>query len=96
MVVEKIPHRPEEQRVDPPEEPDLNQVAYRQMRDFIRENYPPGRFVAIAGGKVVADAGSFRDVDVMLNQMGFTSRDVLVVQAGVEYPDMVIILLEWP
>ena len=73
--------------MEPSPEESLNQTAYRQLRDFIRENYPRGRFVAIAGGKIVADASTFRDLDAVLHQMGFTSPDVLVAQAGIEYPE---------
>jgi hypothetical protein len=72
-------------------EHDLNQAAYRNLKQFIRQNYPHGRFVAIAGGKIVADAATFREIDQMLDQMGFTSPDVLVAEAGVEYGDMDIL-----
>lgn len=74
------------------EERALNEAAYRRLRDFIRESYPHGRFVGIAGGKIVADSGTFRELHETLNQMGFTSRDNLVVEAGVEYPEFMIIL----
>lgn len=67
-------------------EESLNQAAYRQLGDFIRDNYPQGRFVGIAGGKIVADAGSFAELDALLNEMGLTSPDVLVAEAGIEYP----------
>ncbi|HET6882259.1 MAG TPA: hypothetical protein VFI31_18990 [Pirellulales bacterium] len=65
----------------------LNQAAYRQQRDFIRENYPRGRFVGISGGKIIADAGSFQELDALLDRLGFGSPDVLVVEAGVDYPE---------
>jgi hypothetical protein len=77
--------------MDESAEESLNQSAYRRLREFIRENYPHGRFVAIAGGKIVADAATFREVDSMLDQMGFTSPDVLVAEAGVEYGYMDIL-----
>lgn len=73
--------------MEPSAEESLNQSAYRQLREFISEHYPPGRFVGIAGGKIVADAPSFAELDVMLNQMGFTSPDVFVAEAGVAYPE---------
>lgn len=73
--------------MEPSPEESQNQAAYRQLRDFIRENYPQGRFIGFAGGKIVADAGSFAELDVMLNQMGFTSPDVLVAEAGIDYPE---------
>lgn len=70
----------------------LNEAAYRRLRDFIRENYPRGRFVGIAGGKIVGDAGSFRELHETLNQMGFRSPHNFIVEAGVEYPEFMIIL----
>lgn len=69
----------------------LNQAAYRRLRDSIRENYPHGRFVGIAGGKIVADADSFDDLDALLDEMGFTSPGVMVVEAGVDLPESVTI-----
>lgn len=72
----------------------LNQEAFRELRDFIRDNYPSGRFVGIAGGKIVADAARFEDLDSLLDEMGFTSPDVMVVEAGVEYPYMDILHCE--
>ena len=38
------------------EERQLNQAAYRRMRDTLGQTFLLGRFVAISGGKVVADA----------------------------------------
>jgi hypothetical protein len=64
---------------------------YRQLRSFIQQTYPPGRFLAISGGKIVADAASFVEVNAMLHDMGNYSAEVLVVQAGVEYPESVVI-----
>lgn len=65
----------------------VNQAAYRRLRDQIRREFPPGRFVGIAGGQVVADASTFKELDAALTRMGFASPDVLVVQAGVDYPE---------
>lgn len=96
--MEKDSKPSDEERLDgPSDNPDcgeqaVNEAAYRRLRDFIRENYPHGRFVGIAGGKIVADAGSFRELREMLNQMGFTSPNNFIVEAGVEYPEFMIIL----
>lgn len=65
----------------------VNQAAYRQLRDRIRREFPPGRFVGIAGGQIVADASTFKELDATLTRMGFPSPDVLVVEAGVEYAE---------
>ncbi len=70
----------------------LNEAAYRQLKPTIDQQYPPGRFVAIHRGRIVDDAASFRELDEALTAKGFTSRDILVVQAGIDYPDYADIL----
>lgn len=72
----------------------LNQQAFRQLRDFIQGNYPPGRFVAIATGKIIADAATFADLDAKLIAIGQETSDILVVQAGVDYPDSAFIFMQ--
>ena len=69
------------------EERDLNQTAFRRLKPDIDRTYPVGRFVAIHHGKVVADAATFEELDDVLNASGLTSRSILVIQAGVEYPE---------
>lgn len=68
-----------------------NQAAFRQLSGFIKQNYQPGRFVAIAGGKIIADAANFDELDSILKALGQDSVDVLVVQAGVDYPESAVI-----
>lgn len=68
-----------------------NQAAYRQLSSFIEKTYPPGRFLAISGGQITADAASFEELNALLHQTGNHSPDVMVVQAGVDYPDIVTI-----
>ncbi len=72
---------------------DENQAAFRRLQPAIDRDYPKGRFVAIDGGKIVADGATFEEVDRLLNAMGCTSRDVLLVEAGEEYPEYVTIFL---
>jgi hypothetical protein len=72
----------------------VNQAAYARLRDSIKQKYPAGRFVAIFNGQIVADAASFEDLDVLLHRSGHRSSDVLVVQAGVEYPESVVIFVQ--
>jgi hypothetical protein len=69
----------------------LNQAAYRRLAASINETYPPGRFVAIAGGQVVADAARFDELHARLTALGISSPDTLIVEAGVEDPDSVVI-----
>jgi len=72
---------------------EINENAYRQLKDSIKRDYPAGRFVAIDGGKIVADAATFDELDEMLNTLGKTSPDIMVVEAGVDYPEYFDILL---
>jgi hypothetical protein len=71
------------------EERDQNQAAFKRLKPDIDRTYPFGRFVAIHQGKVVGDAATFQELDDALNASGLTSRNILVVQAGVEYPDYI-------
>jgi hypothetical protein len=73
--------------MDPTQERTLNQEAYRQLSGVLQQNYAPGRFLAISGGKIVADAARFEELNSILHQMGNHSPEVLVVQAGVNYPE---------
>jgi hypothetical protein len=58
---------------------------------LIEKSYPPGRFLAISGGKVIADAVEFEGLHSTLRKMGNDLPDVLVVQAGTDYPENVVI-----
>jgi hypothetical protein len=78
----------------PIQERQLNQAAYRQLRDSIEKAYPPGRFVAIAAGKVLADAAGFEELNALLHQMGNHSPEVLVVEVGIDYPETATIFAQ--
>jgi hypothetical protein len=54
--------------------------------------YAAGRFVAFDHGQIVADAASFDELTEALAAIGKDRPDVLVVQAGVNYPEKVFIL----
>ena len=71
----------------------LNQTTFRQLSEHIQQTYPKGRFLGIADGKIVADAASFDELGKMLNVLGHESPDVLVVQAGEEYPESAVVFL---
>jgi hypothetical protein len=75
-----------------PEEREINQAAYRRLKGTIDKTFPPGRFVAILGGQVVADGASVLEVCSLLRGAGKDPRQSLVVEAGVNYPDYVTIL----
>jgi cysteine synthase len=71
---------------------DPNQAAYEKLRDYIARTYPPGRFVALAGGKIVADADTLKELCADLRKAGVDPNQAMAVQAGVEYPEEVTIL----
>jgi len=75
------------------EERQLNQTAFRRLAGSINQTYPQGRFVAIAEGKIIADAASFEELESALKAVGQDSVDVLVVQAGVDYPESAVIFM---
>ena len=68
-----------------------NHAAFRRLKENIAHTYKPGRFVAIAGGRIAADADGFNELRTRLAALGNDSPDVLVVQAGVDYPETAVI-----
>jgi hypothetical protein len=79
--------------VEPAQDRQENQAAFRQLNGFIQATYPPGRFLAISEGAIIADADGFDELNRALEQMGHCSPDVLVVQAGVDNPEDVVIFV---
>jgi hypothetical protein len=81
--------------MDPKQSHELNQAAFRKLKPTIDKTYPPGRFVALYGGEVIGDAATFQELHDSLTARGFVDpEEVLVLQAGVEYPEFAYILLE--
>jgi hypothetical protein len=74
------------------EENAVNQAAYKRLRATIDAKYPKGHFVGIAGGEIVADAGSFEGVSAKLDELGWEPLKTMVVLAGDETPDYIEIL----
>jgi hypothetical protein len=73
------------------QENEPNNAAYRRMKETIDETSPRGWFVAIADDQIVARAADFQELEGMLRAQGKDPRSVLVVQAGVDYPQYVTI-----
>ncbi|MBN9117859.1 MAG: hypothetical protein J0I06_01600 [Planctomycetes bacterium] len=69
----------------------VNLAAYERLKDELATKFPKGHFVAIASGKVVADAATLDDVIARLRALGLDPKRVLGVQAGVEVPQYAII-----
>ena len=67
-----------------------NQAAYDRLREEIDKTYPKGRFVALGGGKIVADSETFESMLSRLPQLGWNPRDVMVVQVGHEASGMIL------
>jgi hypothetical protein len=68
-----------------------NHAAYHRLKDAIARTYKPGRFVAISSGQIVADADAFEELRARLAAAGKDPAEVLVVQAGVQYPETAVI-----
>jgi len=67
----------------------LNNAAYQRLKESIRESYPLGWFVAIAQDRIVAASANFRELKDLLRAEGFDPRDVLIAEAGANYPEFV-------
>ena len=74
-----------------PEERRLNHEAFRRMREWINQAHAPGRYLAISGGQIIADAAHFRELRTLLETRGMDPTQVLIVQAGMEYPETAVI-----
>ena len=68
-----------------------NGAAYGRLKEMISRAYPHGWFVGIADEQVVGAAADFRALESLLRTQGKDPRRVLVVQAGVDYPEYVAI-----
>lgn len=71
----------------------INEAAFPKLKPSIEANYPPKQFVAIAGGKIVADDADLYALCDKLTAMGIEPMDTLVERAGdEELPDYIEIL----
>jgi hypothetical protein len=75
------------------------QATHRDLADFenlkrqVDARFPPGRFVAIESGQVVADAENHRRLVEQLKAAGKSPRNLLIVEAGIEYPTSATIFI---
>lgn len=70
----------------------INQAAAAKLKPMIDSNYPSRHFVAIAGGKIVADDADFDQLLAKLRRTGIEVMDTLIERAGDETPDYVNII----
>jgi hypothetical protein len=66
------------------EEHAINQAAHERLKKHIETAYPKGRFVALGGGEVIADADSFEAILAKLHELGWEPLKTMVVQVGRE------------
>ena len=57
----------------------------------VDRRFPAGRFVALEGSKVAADAETHRQLVQKLQSLGKSPKDMLVIQAGIDYPTSAVI-----
>ena len=68
-----------------------NLAAYRKSKADLVRAYPPGRFVAMYAGRVVADAATFDGVLTALAAASLDAVECLVVEVGTDYPEKAVI-----
>jgi hypothetical protein len=73
------------------QEYERNHMAYQRIKNTIDQTYPKGTFVGIADDKVAGAAANFKELECLLRAQGMDPRRVLVVEAGVAYPEYVTI-----
>jgi hypothetical protein len=68
-------------------------ASYRQTKQAIDAAYPRGWFVAVMEQQILAAAADFHELEDKLRAQGKDPRNVLVVEAGVDYPEYVTIFV---
>ena len=69
-------------------------AAYQRLKESISQSYPHGWFVAIAEDRIIAASANFRELKGLVQAEGFDPRNVLIVEAGVSYPDFIDVFLD--
>jgi hypothetical protein len=83
----------ESQSMNGGQENQHNNDTYRRLKETIGQTYPRGWFVGLADDQIVAAAADFRELEAMLRAQGRDARQVLVVEAGVDYPESATIFI---
>ncbi|MCI0698394.1 hypothetical protein L0337_41140 [candidate division KSB1 bacterium] len=71
----------------------LNDRAFWQLKPYIDKTYPPGHYIGLVDGKIVADASDFDTVHEKLKLIEKRRDHSMVVQSGVNYLKKAIDLL---
>lgn len=70
-----------------------NHAVYRKLKAALGRDYPPGRFIAVHDGRVVADAAGFDELLSALRAAEVAANECLVVQAGIDLPEKATIFI---
>ena len=76
-------------------------AAFYTLKPIIDADYPPRQFVAIAGGKIVADDRDFKRLQEKLDALGISRMDALIDRAGdpipgqAAFPGMTAVAAAW-
>ena len=70
-----------------------NQAAFKRMKQELESATRSDGLSRMDEGEIVADAATFDDLTAALAAIGKDRPDILVVQAGVNYPEEVFILI---
>jgi hypothetical protein len=65
---------------------------YEEVKQEIDSRFPPGRYVAVENGAILADGETHAELDEALAGLGRSPQGLLIVQAGVDYPKEATIL----
>ena len=65
----------------------VNMTAFRQLKPAI-DAYPVKQFVAIAGGRIVADDADFDALRAKLNTLGIDPMESLIDRSGDRLPSV--------
>ncbi|MBA4065037.1 MAG: hypothetical protein C0501_15250 [Isosphaera sp.] len=71
----------------------VNQAAFPALKAVIEANYPPRQFVAIAGGKIVADDADIEKLDGKIRALGIDPMNTLVDRVGEEWSEDELVIL---
>lgn len=66
-------------------------ARYADAQAVVDRQLPAGRFAAVEAGAIIADADSHRRLVELLRSQGRTAKDMLILQAGAEYPSSAVI-----
>jgi hypothetical protein len=71
----------------------VNQAAFPALKAVIEASYPPRQFVAIAGGRIVADDADIEKLDEKIRALGIDPMNTLVDRVGEEWSEDELVIL---